>query len=711
VRRHHDSDRRFAHDTPPRTIVEAAASEFIPNSLRKIAMKSVTIRRPLSYAVVGFLFAAVAVRAAEPTAPPVYRSPASTGRIAAIDLTKLNRRLIDVLAEMHVERDPSDPQFGMIYETYDPQRKIWVEAEGRDTMHHLMWTMIGLANAYRATGEAANLEFLTKYPLAFYLHLMHDGEKLFGSEYGNGFCPYYWDDGDSFNLGPYLRGMPLGDDARINGFSPMSSVHMAQDLSVGHLDLWWLFQDEKIRRAASDLYHQVHQGKTAERFAARNYAMTVLKLHPADDLARFQEGLVEGKAWLMQKSEAERRALYAKQFPPTYGPIITAAQKTLSGDKSLPAMEPLRHAADDTVANLRLRQRKAGGVPAFPDDTAFSYYLELCRAAPDRSIRDWFARWFTMELLSRALLNEYWLDDAAYPAGYAHFPGFNTTWNMKDGRFVTYHSQTPRHFWHTRGIHYAWLSALALQMMDQWPEMHEEYRREVGDKDVVVRFNDRTPALDGEREPNDATVFDSADVGLHLASDPLSLFVFVEQRGADSVDLTIYDGLEAGEHRAAVHVVKSGDVRVVNGAGTELLHWTKRTAKGVEIQIPYQIYRPQGDWMTAVEHGRNRVVLRCRGGVAAETEASQNVYFLSDADRIKRRLQTFVEETIVNHAEILDRQGWLPYAIADKSSDPFTRLSFSGAYGHLIHTIAQYQLWQQHRRDWDAKRDVHAKLP
>lgn len=649
------------------------------------------------------------VWAAEQDSPPAYQAPIVSRPIDSLDLAMLRRRLIDVLLEMHVEKDSSDPQLGMVYETYDPQRKIWVEAEGRDTMHHLMWTMVGLANAYRAGGDRATLEFLQEYPLAFYLRMMQNGEQYFGAEFGNGFCPYYWDDGDAFDLGAYLRGEPLGPEKRINGFSPMSSIHLAQDLSVGHLDMWWLLHDPRIQSAAADLYQQVHFGKTAERFAARNYALIQLKLRPADDLARFRAGEAEGKARLRQLPEAERQALYAKQFPPTYGPIVTAAHKTLNEVDRLPSLAPARREPTDTIADLRLRRCKAGSVPAFPDDLAFDYYLELCRNSAEPSIRDEFARHFTMELLTRTLLNEYWLDDAPYPLGYAHFPGFNAAWTMQDGRFVSYHSQAPRHYWHTRGIHYAWLSAIALQMMEVRPDMHEQYQRQAAADAAVIRFADRSPLLDGQREPQYADAGQTNGASLALASDPRSLFVFLEHAASTPIHLAIIDGAESGEPCAAIRVNAAGHVSVVNGQGAALRHWSRRDGQKIEIQIPYQIDRLQGQWMTAVEHGRGRVVLRGEGAEPGET--SRAIYFLSDPQRIKNRLRTFVEGTIVNHAEILERQGWLPYAIADKSSDPFTRLSFSGAYGHLLHTIAQYQLWQQGRRDWIAKQEVRVVPP
>src|SRR5262249_52990772 len=163
-----------------------------------------------------------------------------------------------------------------IYETYDPHKKIWLEGEGRDTMHHHMWTMVGLANAYRAHEDPRVLAFLKRYPYAFYVNMMLHGESHFGREYGNGYCPYYCDNGSSYDIRAYLKGKKLGPDDRINGFSPMSSIHLAQDLSLGHLDLWWLSGDPRLKQATADLYQQVHYGKIAERFAARNYAITEL---------------------------------------------------------------------------------------------------------------------------------------------------------------------------------------------------------------------------------------------------------------------------------------------------------------------------------------------------------------------------------------------------------------------------------------------------
>src|SRR4029079_19242409 len=143
------------------------------------------------------------------------------------------------------------------------------------------------------------------------------------------------------------------------------------------------------------------------------------KLNPRDGLAAFRAAEAEGKAKLAAMSKGERSAFYAKQFPPTYGPIITASQKTLNVVAELPRMEPLQRKPTDTLATLRLRQRLPGGVPAFPDDQAFDYYMVFSRDASDEPVRDWFARCFTMECLTRELLNEYWMDDAPYRQGYA----------------------------------------------------------------------------------------------------------------------------------------------------------------------------------------------------------------------------------------------------------------------------------------------------
>jgi hypothetical protein len=244
-------------------------------------------------------------------------------------------------------------------------------------------------------------------------------------------------------------------------------------------------------------------------------------------------------------------------------------------------------------------------------------------------------------------------------------------------------------------------------MMEEWPQKHEQYRQQAAPDDPVVRFVDRTPALDGARDDAYTTVF--AAPGVSLASDPLSMFVFMNAPISEAVSLTLFDGEQAGDHRATIRIVPGGEVSVVNGAGQSRLNWSRRSDQEVEIQIPYQSYRPQHDWLTAVEHGRYRVELGREG--ASDRRQARTVYFLSDAARIKRRLQGSVEGAIVNHAKILDQQGWLPYAIADKSRDRFDRLSFSGAYGHLIHTIAQYQLWKQGQRDWNMKQTVHAKLP
>lgn len=634
----------------------------------------------------------------------IYHLPVADADFSKLDLDAFAVRLIETLKAMHVEQDADDPQFGLIYETYDPVQKVWVEAEGRDTMHHMMWCMVGLANAYRATKNPQARDLLMEFPYAFYLRMMLGGEKYFGKEYGNGFCPYYWDDGDSAELGNYLRN-GAATDVRINGHSPISSVHLAQDLAVGHLDLWWLTGDPRLQQATRDLYQQVHFGTIAQRFAARNYALNVLKAHPAKDLARFREAEAQGREMLAGLTDDQRRALYEKQFPPSYAAIVTAATRQLDPSSTLPAVAAPHHKVHDNLAWLRLHNRVAGGIPAFPDDLAFDYYLSLTSASGAEAVNEPFARWFTMWFLTRSLMNEYWMDDAGYRHGYYHFPGVGAAWEMKDGRFKTLHSQTAKHTWHTRGLHFTWMTAIALQMIDKWPEMHEQLRRETAADDPVVRFTDHTPELDGVRDATYAAVFDQGKVNVLLASDPLSLFVLLSGHAGHDASVTIHEADNPGQHFAQVKVAADGAVSVVNAQDQPLRFWSQAGKDGTEIQIPYMINRVQQDWLTAVEHGRYRVELQPGG--AGTAESARNVYFLSDAQRIARRLQDTVEGTIVNHARIYNENGWLPYSLADKSRDLFGRLSFSGAYGHLIHSIAQYQIWKQGGRDWELKRSAH----
>ncbi|QDU98302.1 hypothetical protein [Lignipirellula cremea] len=637
---------------------------------------------------------------------PVYAAPESRGQFADVDLDKLTERLIRTLKEMHVETDRDDPQFGMIYESFDPQRRLWVEGEGRDTMHHMMWTMVGLANAYRATGNEAALDFLKEYPYPFYLRMMLHGEKHFGPEYGNGFCPYYWDDGDSFDLPDYLHGM-VGPETAITGHSPMSSIHMAQDLSLGHLDLWWLTRDPRLKQATADLYHQVHYGKIAERFAARDYAIRELNTHPARDLEDFRDAQEKAKDVLRAMPEQERRALYEKRFGPQYGPIVTAAHKCLNEVDSLPMLGHPRSEPTDNIAWLRLRERKSGGLPSFPDEESFDYYLAISDCGSPDGVDERYARWFTMQIYNRLLMNEYWMDDARYPHGFGHFPGAGQFWQMKDGRFVTYRSDAPWHFWHTRSIHFAWLAGIALQMMEEWPDAHEHYQNEIAPDEPTVRFTDQTPTLDGKRDGTYQTVFNSPGPVVALASDPLSLFVHVAGRNADSLSLTVHSTEEQSKKFAVIQRDENGEVKVFNSENEPLHFWSKASPEGLEIQIPYMIHPQQKDWLTAVEHGRHLARLSIG---TQDKPREQIVYFLSSPERLKRRLRETVEGTIVNHAAMLDERGWLTYAPADKSRHQFTNLSFSGGYGHLIHVIAQYQIWKQGQRDWKLKESVRVNL-
>jgi hypothetical protein len=237
--------------------------------------------------------------------------------------------------------------------------------------------------------------------------------------------------------------------------------------------------------------------------------------------------------------------------------------------------------------------------------------------------------------------------------------------------------------------------------------MHEHLRKGTAPNDPVVRFTDRTPPLAGRRDERFTTVLDDPQVQVSLASDPRSLFVLIDRRVKDQeVTLTVYDTDKEGQQFALIRVSKDGEVQVQNADKKALQFWSADGPDGIQVQVPYGIHRPQNDWFTAVEHGRYLLDLRV-GQAAGKTQV---VYFLSDPQRIKTRLQDAVEGGIVNHAAMLRKDGWLSYAPPDKSRSEFTNLSFSGAYGHLIHSIAQYQMWQKHRFDWEVKREVKANL-
>lgn len=278
---------------------------------------------------------------------------------------------------------------------------------------------------------------------------------------------------------------------------------------------------------------------------------------------------------------------------------------------------------------------------------------------------------------------------------------------MKDGRFANYHSQVARHHWHTRGLHFTWMTAIALQMMERWPDMQENYRKTIAPNDPVIRITDRTPPLEGRRDECFTKVLDEPQVRVSMASDPLSLFVLIDRRMKDQeITLTVYDTEKESQHFASIRVSKEGKLHVQSANKKSLQFFSADGPDGLQVQIPYGIHRPQSDWFTAVEHGRYRLDLR----VGDRPGNAQVVYFLSDSQRIKKRLQDAVEGGILNHAEMLKKEGWLSYAPPDKSRSEFTNLSFSGAYGHLIHAIAQYQHWKNRRFDWEVKQEVRTNL-
>ena len=84
--------------------------------------------------------------------------------------------------------------------------------------------------------------------------------------------------------------------------------------------------------------------------------------------------------------------------------------------------------------------------------------------------------------------------------------------------------------------------------------------------------------------------------------------------------------------------------------------------------------------------------------------------WVSDTQRLQNRLLETVKGSITNHANLFYRDGWITYAPPDTKTHPFNQLSFSGANAHLIHTIAQYKIWEQGKRDWKLKHQTKVKI-
>src|SRR5205823_5432765 len=87
------------------------------------------------------------------------------------------REMADAVYARHVVRDESRPTFGMTYEFWRDGRQY--QDFGLDSMHDGAWFTSAMITADRADPAGHHLARLLRYQIPFYLHVLHDSDRLF----------------------------------------------------------------------------------------------------------------------------------------------------------------------------------------------------------------------------------------------------------------------------------------------------------------------------------------------------------------------------------------------------------------------------------------------------------------------------------------------------------------------------------------------------
>jgi hypothetical protein len=292
------------------------------------------------------------------------------------------------------------------------------------------------------------------------------------------------------------------------------------------------------------------------------------------------------------------------------------------------------------------------------------------------------ARTFIADALTVQAWDEAWLDNAPYRFGFSADLSNPDLRAMQDGRFVTYHSDARQRSLRIDASP-ALAAALALQKLEASPLAHEDHRRKVAPNDPVVHIVDASPPLDGKPEAS------YCEVSGHvlLAADPKSLFIFIDKPRDKGVTLKIYDCPEPtpGEHFAHLQILPTQSA-TTNNRGQTLTVYPKYHGDGTELQIPWSMHKGQVEWMNGFEHARGRIEINIEDG----EKMTRPFYILSTPERMKARLLTIVESTIIQHAQLIAKTGRLPASVNEKG-EPSAEPADAAQCADLLAAIAEYR--------------------
>ena len=492
--------------------------------------------------------------------------------IPAEEVRAFMRELTGYVEAHHLKKDPRSPQVGMVYEYVDTTRLgqpgQWIQGEGLDTMHDGAWYAAALVDAFRATGDARYREFLVGHQIPFYTNILNHSDKLFRDGLDptkiapskhefkkshryvgeKGFCPYFWDDGASWSLEadwkrhgrhPYqcvdydlLAGRP-NPQFRLNGFSLGCSNHMAQDLALMLLKTWQLTRDARIAEAAMNLHRSrlLHHGPIPAVLAAAAYC----------------------------NHDKELRA-------------------------KLPLPRPFEPRNDYAVALYDYQKGQPRTMPPFADNQEYVYYAALAkegglsRAAAVGLVYDAF----TLPVLVRC-----WSDNQDVPPGMNRSEGAHV--RFVDGKPETYRSDRDLSMGSRMGPQNLVVCAWALQALRAYPGIWEERYHKEFRKDLLVRFLDKPPAVDGRADDGYSGPVEAGGLTLRLTADRRNLYLAGSASGG-AVTVTLFSQPDAAGRQAVLEIEKGGYAHLVKAAAQYLLYqqgkcdWDKHAGPGTSLK-------------------------------------------------------------------------------------------------------------------------------
>jgi hypothetical protein len=669
--------------------------------------------------VVALLLCAVFARAATPeelALQPYTPPPAPDAKAWPRErLLEFMHALADFVEKNHVVTDPARKTYGMVYEFWKDGKKM--QEFGLDSMHDGAWFMSSLVVAQRADPQGDWLAWAQKYEVPFYTNLLNHSDRLFPKMQPTeedkhpwtapvkGWAPRGWDDGSGFER---KNGQPL-PDSYFTG-----SNHLAEDLADALLNVWLSTRDPQVAEAAAHL---------------RDY-----------------------------KQEC---------FGPIQGIDIAAAVSAGQADAFMKYKSPdtSPHACVPTYPGLF--EKKAAQLPVFDDGLAWLYRQGTAGAWISGELPHGIAVNAIARTYSVVTGMETFFDDRPCPYG-AWFFDLQRAPAYLDGKGkLSEYSSTAKNFYGSRGVQLAWIAAAILPELKARPALWDNIARAAAG-DVIVRMVDEPPTTDGVK---DAVYAKSAPLGddtarVTLLSDPRNLHVFIETtrpqltvtfqeetgephvaltgeaadsptalREVDARGLTHLSARKKPAHKkdeddkekkdappaeppfahgGKLTVTKDGQCTVVNEKGEALLKAsafkqdTFKQGNGdgwiAEVRIPYAFVPAQNAWINGVDFGRYRVGI--------DAAPPQMIYIVSEASRVRKRLENSVLGTIDFWNRVWKERGIIPSGWHTESVPAGGwEISDAGGYAHLIHAMALWLVYQDGHREWELIREQFPSAP